>query len=107
MPVATVGGINSLALGIYENVRRGLWPHESPTPLPILAAAGTICGLCASVVTCPLSRVKILQQLTGVSFVGGVRCCLEGRSLFRAYPTAAVRDEVGTPRPCRWPYHLM
>tara|TARA_B100000780_G_scaffold234697_1_gene175134 strand:+ start:662 stop:1156 length:495 start_codon:yes stop_codon:yes gene_type:complete len=86
----TVGAINSLALGVFENVRRALWPHESPTPLPVLAAAGTSCGLAVSVVTCPLSRVKILQQLTGTRFFVGVQRCLESRSLFRAYPTAVV-----------------
>ena len=90
VPVMTVGAINSLALGVFENVRRALWPYESPTPLPVLAAAGTSCGLAVSVVTCPLSRVKILQQLTGTRFFVGVQRCLESRSLFRAYPTAAV-----------------
>ena len=90
VPVMTVGAINSLALGVFENVRRALWPHESPTPLPVLAAAGTSCGLAVSVVTCPLSRVKILQQLTGTRFFVGVQRCLESRSLFRAYPTAVV-----------------
>ena len=90
VPVMTVGAINSLALGVFENVRRALWPYESPTPLPVLAAAGTSCGLAVSVVTCPLSRVKILQQLTGARFFVGVQRCLESRSLFRAYPTAAV-----------------
>ena len=90
----TVGGINSLALGVFENVRRALWPHESPTPLPVLAAAGTSCGLAVSVVTCPLSRVKILQQLTGARFFVGVRHCLESRTLFHAYPTAALWEST-------------
>ena len=90
VPVMTVGAINSLALGVFENVRRALWPYESPTPLPVLAAAGTSCGLTVSVVTCPLSRVKILQQLTGARFFVGVQRCRESGTLFRAYPTAAV-----------------
>ena len=104
VPVMTVGSINSLALGVFENVRRALWPHESPTPLPVLAAAGTSCGLAVSVVTCPLSRVKILQQLTGARFFVGVQRCLESRSLFRAYPTAAVPTTPNSapPEPC-WP----
>jgi len=104
VPVMTVGSINSLALGVFENVRRALWPYESPTPLPVLAAAGTSCGLAVSVVTCPLSRVKILQQLTGARFFVGVQRCLENRSLFRAYPTAAVptTPNSDTPEPC-WP----
>ena len=102
VPVMTVGSINSLALGVFENVRRALWPHESPTPLPVLAAAGTSCGLAVSVVTCPLSRVKILQQLTGARFFVGVQRCLESRSLFRAYPTAAVPTTPNSapPEPC-------
>ena len=94
VPVMTVGGINSLALGVFENVRRALWPHESPTPLPVLAAAGTSCGLAVSVVTCPLSRVKVLQQLTGASFVVSARRCLKSHSLLRAYPTAALWEST-------------
>ena len=95
VPVATVGGINSLALGVFENVRRLLWPYESATPLPHLAAAGAVCGLCASSVTCPLSRVKILQQLTpDLSFVAGMRYCLQSGTVFRAYPTAALWEST-------------
>ena len=89
VPVMTVGGINSLALGVFENVRRRLWPHEGPTPLPTLAAAGSSCGLCASLVTCPLSRVKILQQLTGVGFVQGVRHCVASGTARRVGSTSA------------------
>lgn len=90
-PIATVGAVNSLALGIFENVRRMLWPHDGPTPLPCLAAAGSMCGLSVSLITCPLSRVKVIQQLTGgVSFVDAVKHCLESRTLYRAYPTAAL-----------------
>ena len=87
VPVMTVGSINSLALGVFENVRRALWPHESPTPLPVLAAAGTSCGLAVSVVTCPLSRVKILQQLTGVTFLKAV---------------ATQRANFGDPQMLQW-----
>ena len=90
VPIATTGAINALALGVFENVRRTLWPHKDATPLACLGAAGSACGLTVSFITCPLSRVKVLQQLTGVGFIDGARHCLESRTLFRAYPTAAL-----------------
>ena len=94
MPIATTGAIQSFALGIFENTRRALWPHETPTPLPVLAAAGTICGISASLITCPLSRIKVLQQLTGASFVQAAQTAAAHGSLYRAFPTAALWEST-------------
>ena len=94
-PILTVGAIQSLALGIFENVRRALWPHDAhTTPLPHLAVAGTTCGLCASVVTTPLSRVKVLQQLTGRRFWPTANGAIASGTLFRAFPTAALWEST-------------
>ena len=91
VPMATAGSIQSLALGVFENVRRRLWPHEHlPTPLPALALSGSLCGLTVSLLTCPLSRIKVLQQLTGKDAVTVVRALRGSRTLFRAFPTAAL-----------------
>lgn len=93
-PILTAGAIQSFALGIFENTRRTIWPHETPTPLTHLAAAGTTCGLCSSLITCPLSRVKVLQQLTGASFVHTTRGAVASGTLFRALPTAALWEST-------------
>jgi solute carrier family 25 carnitine/acylcarnitine transporter 20/29 len=94
VPVLTAGGIQSLALGIFENTRRTLWPYASATPLPHLALAGSTCGLCASLVTCPLSRVKVLQQLTGKQFLPVYRGAVASGTLFRALPTVALWEST-------------
>ena len=94
VPIATTGAIQSFALGIFENTRRALWPNEAPTPLPVLAASGSICGLSASLITCPLSRVKVLQQLTGASFVQAAHTAVAHGSLYRAFPTAALWEST-------------
>ena len=94
VPVATTGGIQSLALGIFENTRRALWPHASPTPLVYLAAAGSTCGVCVSLVTCPLQRIKVLQQLTGVSVAPVARAVIADGTLFRALPTAVLWEST-------------
>ena len=93
-PIATSGGIQSLALGVFESTRRALWPHESPTPLPVLAAAGSTCGACVSLVTCPLSRVKVLQMLTGASFATATQSAVADGTLFRALPTACLWEST-------------
>ena len=94
-PVATAGAIQSLALGIFENVRRLLWPHEAATtPLSHLAAAGSTCGCCVSLVTCPLTRIKVLQQLTGHGFVTAARSAIATGTLFCAFPTAVAWEST-------------
>ena len=59
-------------------------------PASCLAVAGSSCGLSISLITCPLSRVKILQQLTGVSFNSAVRLALRAARSIMHIP----------PRPC-------
>ena len=95
VPIATAGAIQSFALGVFENVRRTLWPFESSeTPLHILALAGSACGSCVSFITCPLSRVKVLQQLTGTSFAAAANGAIASGTLFRALPTAVLWEST-------------
>ena len=94
VPVCTAGGIQALALGIFENMRRFVWPHETPTPLPQLAIAGTTCGVCVAFITCPLSRVKVLQQLTGQPLQHAARGAIASGTLYRGLPTAILWEST-------------
>lgn len=94
VPVCTAGGIQALALGIFENMRRFVWPHETPTPLPQLAVAGTTCGVCVAFITCPLSRVKVLQQLTGQPLQHAARGAIASGTLYRGLPTAILWEST-------------
>ena len=69
-PIALAGGLQSLNLGLYENFRRaacrrlGLRGQLVPelTPLPVVGAAASCAGLGISLLTCPVSRIKVVQQ---------------------------------------------
>ena len=65
LPMLSAGAVQSVTLGFYENVRRKLWPGPEPSPLWCVALAGSIAGVTVTMLTTPLSRIKILQQTTG------------------------------------------
>ena len=78
------GSIQSLHLGVYENLRRVLTPGlgDLDAPLWTHACAGTTGGILVSTLTTPLSRIKVAQQLTGSGFVATVRSIGSVRSLY-------------------------
>ena len=69
-PIATAGAIQSINLGVYESLRRRLvaMPSLENAPLTCHAISGSTAGLTISVVTCPLGRIKVAQQVTGAAF---------------------------------------
>lgn len=78
------GSIQSLHLGVYENLRRVLTPGlgDLDAPLWAHACAGTTGGILVSTLTTPLSRIKVAQQLTGSGFVATLRAIGGVRSLY-------------------------
>jgi solute carrier family 25 (mitochondrial carnitine/acylcarnitine transporter), member 20/29 len=75
-PLLTMGGIQALNLGLYDNARRRLQalrgaPAHERAPLPVVGAAAAAAGVCISVLTCPQHRLKILQQSGGGGGGGG------------------------------------
>ena len=96
-PIATAGCLSSIILGVYENVRRQLWPIDSattgsPGPPPLWAegVAGSCSGLCISVLTGPMGRIKVQQQLTGAGFMRVLRDAVSTRTLYAGYSMTAL-----------------
>jgi solute carrier family 25 carnitine/acylcarnitine transporter 20/29 len=93
-PVASYGLISSVALGLYENARRGcnrsvgLAPDE-PTPLPLVGVASST-GVVVTVLTCPFQRIKVVQQLSGERFVPVARGLFAEGSLYRGFGACAL-----------------
>lgn len=85
-PVAMAGVLQSLNLGVYENCRRGLWRGNSTaTPLWCHAVAGSTGGLAISVISSPLNRIKVQQQLGGQSFGTTARAIAAGGTLYHGF----------------------
>jgi len=97
MPILTVGAVQSINLGLYENGRRWL-SVARPEVGPVLSSgvAGSAAGLCISVVTCPLSRIKVLQQLSGTSLHATLRAAAASGTLYSGFgPTATFETSRG------------
>ena len=63
IPMISAGCIQCLNLGGYENLRR-LLPFSDAWPLCGCFVAATSTGLGISLLTCPLNRIKVVQQLS-------------------------------------------
>ena len=89
MPVLTAGVLQSINLGVYENVCRLVCGgrHESfeAAPLWCHGLAATVGGIAISPLTAPLSRIKVQQQLGGASFAATVRASAAGGTLYIGY----------------------
>ena len=85
-PIVTAGSMLSLRMGVYENARRLATerrPGEHRTPLSVILAAGMLGGLPVTVISSPLTRIKVMQQLRGGTFFGtGLALVREG-TLYR------------------------
>jgi len=92
VPIATAGAVQSINLGMYENIRRWTTPQTSLccTPLTHIGFAASLAGLCIAPITCPIQRVKIMQQLNGTSLLATVRVLTKERSLYRGFPASAL-----------------
>ena len=84
-PVASAGAIQSLNLGLYDNLRRQLAPGRAreDTPLARVALAAAGAGACVALVTCPQQRVKIVQQLRGGRLAPTAAALWRERTLYR------------------------
>ena len=97
MPVATSGAVQALNLGIFENARRWI-SRARPDAGPLLrdGLAGSIAGLSISAFTCPLSRIKVLQQTAGTSTLATVRAAAASGTLYAGFgPTVAFEASRG------------
>ena len=83
--VASAGAIQSLNLGLYDNLRRQLAPGRAreDTPLARVALAAAGAGACVALVTCPQQRVKIVQQLRGGRLAPTAAALWRERTLYR------------------------
>ena len=86
-PVLTAGIVYSGVLGIYENVRRNLSQSRDSRlmPLWVEGIAGSTSGICISVLTSPISRIKIQQQVSGLSFGQTLSHVVSTRTLYTGY----------------------
>lgn len=97
-PIMLAGGLQALNLGLYENLRRAACLHVHPdqkcspelTPLPVVGGAAASAGLGISLLTCPLSRIKVVQQLCGGSFIPTARSLYNDGSLYRGLGATAL-----------------
>ena len=97
MPIATSGAVQALNLGIFENARRWI-SRARPDAGPLLrdGLAGSIAGLSISAFTCPLSRIKVLQQTAGTSTLATVRAAAASGTLYAGLgPTVAFEASRG------------
>jgi len=97
MPIATSGAVQALNLGIFENARRWI-SRARPDAGPLLrdGLAGSIAGLSISAFTCPLSRIKVLQQTAGTSTLATVRAAAASGTLYAGFgPTVAFEASRG------------
>ena len=84
MPIATAGAVQALNLGLFENARRCI-SRARPEAGPLLrdGLAGSIAGLSITAFTCPLSRIKVLQQTAGTSTLATVRAAAQAAGFDR------------------------
>lgn len=97
-PVATAGIVQSINLGLYENFRRQLASSRQLASAPLLChgLSGSAAGLAISLITCPLSRLKVAQQLTGAAFWPTARAAVIDGSLYAGWaPNAAFEASRG------------
>ena len=97
MPIATSGAVQALNLGIFENARRWI-SRARPDAGPLLrdGLAGSIAGLSISAFTCPLSRIKVLQQTAGTGTLATVRAAAASGTLYAGFgPTVAFEASRG------------
>lgn len=97
MPIATSGAVQALNLGVFENARRWI-SRARPDAGPLLrdGLAGSIAGLSISAFTCPLSRIKVLQQTAGTSTLATVRAAAASGTLYAGLgPTVAFEASRG------------
>mmetsp|Transcript_19767 Transcript_19767/g.62930 ORF Transcript_19767/g.62930 Transcript_19767/m.62930 type:complete len:296 (+) Transcript_19767:52-939(+) len=97
-PVATAGMVQSINLGLYENLRRQLGSIDQLASAPLLChgLSGSAAGLAISFITCPLSRIKVAQQLTGAAFWPTARLSYKEGSLYTGWvPNAAFEASRG------------
>ena len=88
LPVVTAGAVQSLNLGLYENIRRWLavkTPAGQTRPLLCHGVAAATAGILISVITCPINRIKVHQQLSGGAFMTVARSVAGTKSLFRGW----------------------
>ena len=100
LPLCSSGLVQSFALGLYENFRRALWPHDSLTPLSHIGVAGTLAGLPLAFITTPLTRIKVLQQLNGDSIWNTISAVTKGRTVnvaLRQWEFALTRQKSTQP----------
>ena len=97
MPIATAGAVQALNLGLFENARRCI-SRARPEAGPLLrdGLAGSIAGLSITAFTCPLSRIKVLQQTAGTSTLATVRAAAASGTLYAGFgPTVAFEASRG------------
>ena len=97
MPIATAGAVQALNLGLFENARRCI-SRARPEAGPLLrdGLAGSIAGLSITAFTCPLSRIKVLQQTAGTSALATVRAAAASGTLYVGFgPTVAFEASRG------------
>ena len=76
VPILTTGFIQAVNLGLFENIRRSIQSFQGlsptvPASLGVITLSGATAGVCVSVLTCPLQRVKVLQQFAAKGHPGG------------------------------------
>lgn len=65
-------------------------PAGAQTPLSTVCLSGTFGGLVISTLTCPQTRVKVVQQLHGGPFLGTAAALARERSLYRGFGAEAL-----------------
>lgn len=65
-PLVTTGFVQTLNFGIYDNVLRSLAVNHEAR-LQDYFVAGSVSGSCISIITCPVSLIKIQLQVGGRS----------------------------------------
>jgi solute carrier family 25 carnitine/acylcarnitine transporter 20/29 len=94
-PVASYGVVTSITLWLFENSRRalnrahGLSPAES-SPLVIVSIA-SVPSCIVTLITCPMQRIKVVQQLSGTPFLPTARALFKEGTLYRGwFPTLTI-----------------
>eukprot|EP00316_Scyphosphaera_apsteinii_P024356 CAMPEP_0119319148 /NCGR_PEP_ID=MMETSP1333-20130426/48605_1 /TAXON_ID=418940 /ORGANISM="Scyphosphaera apsteinii, Strain RCC1455" /LENGTH=325 /DNA_ID=CAMNT_0007325489 /DNA_START=127 /DNA_END=1104 /DNA_ORIENTATION=- len=97
-PVVSAGCIQAMNLGVYDNCQRFFCSHQSvsiPTPLSIVGFSAFNAGLLISFFTCPLQRVKIVQQLNGGHFNPIFRQLYREGSLYYGMTANVILESAG------------
>jgi len=96
-PVLSAGAVQSVRLGLYESFRRQLTGGRSDaeTPLAYVGVAAGGAGLFASLLMCPLQRIKTVQQLHGGALLPTVRALVRDGSLYRGLPAIFLFETNG------------